>query len=147
VLRALEHPRGYRSRGDDPPVAVGVGDEGVQRPDALDQSGGQLLPLDDLEQTRDRVDHERLVPLAGAKLHAAHRDRPLDVRAQRLEVGLRQCGHQLRVVRPGPTGLLEGLVEEGGVGVVVGEGRGRGALAHRAHRPRLGGGRPPATNA
>ena len=69
ALGAVEHRGREDALGDDAPRAVGVGDEGVQRPDALLEPGSQRRPLAGREQAGDRVDRERL----GPEGHAARR--------------------------------------------------------------------------
>ncbi len=56
VVGRVEHPLGHDALGDDPPLAVHVGDERVQRPGALGEPGGQRLPFRGRDHARDRID-------------------------------------------------------------------------------------------
>ena len=64
--------------GDDPLVAVDVGDERVQRADALGEAALDRLPVGGGDHARDRVDVELEVALDRGEAHAGALERAAD---------------------------------------------------------------------
>ena len=83
--------------GDDPLVAVDVGDEGVEGADALGEAALDGLPVGGGDHARDRVDVELEVALDRGEPHAGALERAADAARQlggvgagdRLEAGAR----------------------------------------------------------
>jgi hypothetical protein len=94
---------------DDRALAVGVGDEGVQRADALLEPCGEPIPRHAGEQPRHRVDPERL----GAEAHALRVDVALGGVAQREQVGALEGREEPLVVLARRAVGTVGLVERG----------------------------------
>ena len=111
VLGALDDVGGHDAGLDDPPLAVGVGHERVEGPDALHEPRLEAAPFVGGDQARDRIDEERAVGLL------AERDAPLlrglgDLGAQVAEVATVERLEQPAVVGPGSPRALVGLVVE-----------------------------------
>ena len=103
VLGALDDVGGHDAGLDDPPLAVGVGHERVEGPDALHEPRLEAAPFVGGDQARDRIDEERAVGLL------AERDAPLlrglgDLGAQVAEVATAERLEQPAVVGPGSPG-------------------------------------------
>jgi len=71
VHAAGEDALGQAAGGDHPALAVGVGDELVERAHALREARRQVLPLVRRQQPRDRVDLERRVAARASERAAA----------------------------------------------------------------------------
>ena len=107
--------------GEDALLAVDVGDEGVERADALAESALDRAPLLGADHARDRVDVELDLAVGGAEADAADRDLVADGRGERREVVLGDLVG---------AGLLEGVRvlghdQAGTAGVIVLAKRGR----------------------
>ena len=150
VARPEHELGGDLSVAQDPLAVVDVGDEEVERVDALDHAALDVIPLRPRDDPGDQVEREDpLEPLLLAvdgEADALIQERRVDGVPPRLELLDAQSGESLgehAVVRPRPSRRLEHLVEERGrvVAALVGEDgglggrRGHGVMEYRAPSP------------
>ncbi len=110
--RFVDHPLRDDPGGEDPPLGVEIGEELVQRPDPLDQTRLDLLPLVELDDARNGIDRER-VRLGAAEDDAAAGELDADPFAGVLEGGGVEAPEQAAVGAPGLAIGGESLVERG----------------------------------
>ena len=121
VLGAVDHARRHDALRDDPPLAVDVGDERVERAHALGEARLDARPLGGREHARHGVDDEHLVTVGGMEHDALVRAVALDLDGQLLEVAALERAH--RATRAGADGavVVDRLVEAVGRACIVGE--------------------------
>ena len=113
VERALlDQAAGHDARLDDPPLAVGVAQERVERAHPLGQAAVELVPLLEREHPRHGVDHER-VGAGGAVADLALERAGAQLLAERGEVVGVEGLERGAVVRPRLAARLVGLVVVG----------------------------------
>ena len=107
--------------GDDPPLAVDVGDEGVERADALGEAALDRLPVRGGDHARDGIDVELEVALQRRETHAGALERTArrGRAARRRRRGRRPPGR--RGPRAGRAVGSERLVEDALAHRIVGE--------------------------
>ena len=111
VLGRVDDVRGHDARLDDPPLAVGVGDERVQGPDALHEPRLELAPLAGGDQPRDGIDEERAVGLL-AEGDAPLLGGPGHVAPEGVQIAAVERAQQPAVLSPWSPRALVGLVVE-----------------------------------
>ena len=119
--------------GDDPLVAVDVGDEGVQGAHALGEAALDGLPVGRGDHARDGVDVELVVALDRREAHAGALQRAAHAAGQVGGVGARDGLDTGPGVRAGLPGRGERFVEDSLAHRVVGE---EVIRAQGGHRPR-----------
>ena len=74
VVRAVEHALRQDALGDDPALAVDVGDERVERAHALREARREALPLGGADHARDGIDVPAVVAVDGLEADAPRVD-------------------------------------------------------------------------
>ena len=137
VVGGVDDVAGDDALGDDPLVAVGIGDERVQRADALGEPALDRLPVGGGDHARDRVDVELEVALDGGEADARTLQRAPDEVGQRRGV---RAGHGLEAgAGGGPRQAIraEAFVEDALAHRIAGEQviRARGGHCPKPDRP------------
>jgi len=132
VVGLLDDARGHDALAQAALLGVDVGDERVERADALLEAGGQPGPLGRGDHPGDEVDRERLGVLVGAERAVLGDELAAQAAHGGVQVGAREPREQPGVVLARGAGGGEGLVVEvlGVVGLGARRQRRRGGRGH-----------------